>query len=140
MNIRRNEKCSMKLNDQLELDIATKEIQKRRIYLGYTVDISHIYKFRIAVNWHGVLIKTKKDHPDYTSILECDNEEVADLVLNAVKKAVKRRAYIVPEFDPLGSYEVQKIRISLWISAVERLLGYEKSQEFRIIDSNFKLH
>ena len=74
------------------------------------------------------------------SILECDNEEVADLVLNAVKRAVKRRAYIVPEFDPLGSYEVQKIRISLWISAVERLLGYEKSQEFRIIDSNFKLH
>ena len=46
---------------------------------------------------------------DYTSILECDNEEVADLVLNAVKRAVKRRAYIVPEFDPLGSYEVQKL-------------------------------
>ena len=40
----------MKLNDQLELDIATEEIQKPRIYLGYTVDISHIYKFRIAVN------------------------------------------------------------------------------------------
>ena len=42
MYIRRNENCSMKLNDQLELDIATEEIQKRRIYLGYTVDISHI--------------------------------------------------------------------------------------------------
>lgn len=34
MNIRRNENCSMKFNDQLELDIATEEIQKRRIYLG----------------------------------------------------------------------------------------------------------
>lgn len=50
MNIRRNENCSMKLNDQLELDIATEEIQKRRIYLGYTVDISHIYKFRYVNN------------------------------------------------------------------------------------------
>lgn len=54
----------MNRSNQLSLDLPEYEVEKEECYANYkgkyTVDISQIYRFYIAVNSIGTLIKTKE--------------------------------------------------------------------------------
>jgi hypothetical protein len=97
---------------QLDFGFPIVEDYEQDSNVKYTVDISHLHYFYILVNSCGVLEKSKsKIHAkidDFTAILECDNEQIADCrlqiadeVLSCIKGAKKGTRYRVPKFNPL---------------------------------------
>ncbi|ENX24858.1 hypothetical protein F892_00008 [Acinetobacter vivianii] len=103
----------------------------------YTVDISHIYRFYILINWLGVLEKSKVLKKGTDAIFECDNETIADEILDCIASCKKRKIYKVPNFNPICITGLDKVSVNHWKFAVERKLGYEKSQYFRSVTSKW---
>ena len=90
---------------QLDFGFPVVEDYEQNSNVKYTVDISHLHQFYLLANSCGVLEKSKsKIHAkidDFTAILECDNEQIADEVLSCIKGAKKGTRYRVPKFNPL---------------------------------------
>ena len=129
-----------KMNEnQLSIELSTTEEpqQYRTVKNLYSVDISHIYRFYISVNWHGRLDKCKTRNKDSDVIFECDNEAIADEILNCIESAKKRGVYVVPKFNPIPVTGIDKVAVNQWKSSVERKLGYEKSQFYRSVPSQW---
>ncbi|AKQ28741.1 TPA: hypothetical protein JIZ13_14465 [Acinetobacter nosocomialis] len=131
----------MNRSNQLSLDLPEYEVEKEECYANYkgkyTVDISQIYRFYIAVNSIGTLIKTKEKIKGFDFILECDDEKIADEILDCVPKAKSRKYFKVPNFKPLLYSGIDKSSVQLWISAVERKMGFKKSIYFRVVNSRW---
>ncbi|UYF73869.1 hypothetical protein [Acinetobacter ursingii] len=123
---------------QLDFGFPVVEDHKQDSNVKYTVDISHLHYFYILVNSCGVLEKSKsKSHAkisDFTAILECDNEQIADEVLNCIKGAKKGKRYRVPKFNTLY---FSRSAVNSWKSSVNRRMGFEKSQRFRSVPSKW---
>ena len=103
----------------------------------YSVDISHIYRFYILLNWYGVLENSKVIKAGSDAIFECDNETIADEILNCIASCKKRKVYRVPNFNPIYFSGIDKPAVNRWKFSVERKLGYEKSTYFRSMASRW---
>ena len=129
----------MTSKDQLPLELPTVETARpyRDIKSMYSVDISHLYRFYILVNWYGLLEKSKVIKAGSDAIFECDNETIADEILNCIPNCKKRKVYVVPNFDPIYISGIDKPSVNRWKFSVERKLGYEKSNQFRSVASRW---
>lgn len=83
----------MTSKEQLSLELPIVETaQSYKDMKGlYSVDISHIYRFYILLNWYGVLEKSKVIKAGSDAIFECDNEMIADEILNCISVHDKNR-------------------------------------------------
>ena len=101
---------------QLDFGFPVVEDDKQDSNVKYTVDISHLHYFYILVNSCGVLEKSKsKTHAkiaDFTAILECDNEQIADEVLNCIKGLRKGQDTVC-----------QSLTLSILVLVVEQLIA-----------------
>ncbi|MGQ1469413.1 hypothetical protein ACT4WO_20055 (plasmid) [Acinetobacter baumannii] len=128
----------MNRNNQLSLDLPEMKNKRRKLckLQGEIYFIFLNYTGFILCNLIGTLIKTKDKIKSFDFIL-CDDEKIADEILNCVPKAKSRKYFKVPNFKPLLYSGIDKSSVQLWISAVERKMGFKKSIYFRVVNSRW---
>ena len=104
------------------------------VNLTDTSYLSKNIKCYIFVNWSGVLRKGYNPIEGFKRIIECNTENVANSVLEAVPKAFMRNIYVIPGFSPLNSKLNNQLCFDDWIRTLEK--KYNNSlQLYRLLEN-----